>query len=511
MGGKSKSFGVKCPKCGSADTAYKATDRRATGTVRKLKCGGCGKMTNIPLYSVDQRLSGEIQAKPRYVITSAVNATPVHKPFLDSLLKYCETHNAQLLVIPLRYKNPTRKGEDTDDWYATAIRPYLYSGRANLCAGLKVMGDIKTQPTATRPLSGLDSLTGSDCGIFGHTKVAMESIPTRGQEIPKLLYTTGAITKGIYSDSKAGAKGEFHHTLGAVVVELDGDLFHMRHLLPNRDGSFCDLDRYYSYRGVKKSKPTAALVAGDLHAERYDPENFKALFEGEDSIVSVLRPRRLIAHDVLDFGSAGHHNNFFDKFKRHHEGRGCVRSELDITYSLMDRIAAVTQEVVVVDSNHNNHFLQWLESDKHANDLQNAEIFAETRAGILPEMREKGWCDPFEWWARKKLKSYRKTKFLGPNESYTVHGIELGLHGDRGPNGARGSALGISKIGAKTIIGHSHSPRIVDGCYQTGTSSLLDMGYNKGPSSWMHSHVVVYPNGKRTHIHVINGRWRSAA
>ena len=505
----SNSLGIACPKCGHAHTKVVSHDQRKNGTVRKVKCKSCNKITNMPIYNVSSSKDGDLQQKPRYVITSAVNATRVNAKFLSALEVYCQEHDAQLLVIPLRYRNPTRRNEnDSDDWYDKRIMPYLFSKRAEIANGFMVMGDIKTQPTAVRPLSGLDSLTGTMSGVFGHTKVAMDSIATRGHELPKLLYTTGAVTAPQFSDSKAGKKGEFHHSLGAVVVERDGDYFHARHLLAQGNGFFYDLDRFYTPDGSKKSKPIPALIAGDLHAERHDPDNLAATFQKDDSIAAILRPGRIVLHDALDFGSGSHHNNFFEKFKRHHEGRGCVRTELEQTYAVMDDIAKRTKEVVVVDSNHNNHFLQWLESDKNANDYQNAQIFAETRAGVLPEILGKGWCDPFEWWARRLLKSYRKTRFMAPNESYTVHGIELGYHGDRGANGTRGSALGLSKIGAKTVIGHSHSPRIVDGCYQTGTSSLLDMGYNRGASSWLHSHVVIYPNGKRTHIHVIDGRWR---
>jgi hypothetical protein len=277
----------------------------------------------------------------------------------------------------MRYKNLSHgKGED-DDWFDPAIVPYLFSQREEIIKGLTVVGDIKILPTAARPLSGLDSLTGGNCGIFGHTKVAMESIATKGHDLPKLLYTTGAITRPDYSDSTAGKKGEFHHSLGAVVVERDGDLFHLRNIAAQANGSFYDLDRHYTCHGSEKSKPISVLAPGDFHLERHDPTNFAALFDGAKSIAGVLKPLRIVANDVLDFGSAGHHNNFFERFKRHHTGRGCVRTELGITFALMEKIAACTKEVIVVDSNHNNHFLQWLESDKHANDLQNAEIFAQ--------------------------------------------------------------------------------------------------------------------------------------
>jgi hypothetical protein len=40
-----------------------------------------------------------------------------------------------------------------------------------------------------------------------------------------------------------------------------------------------------------------------------------------------------------------------------------------------------------------------------------------------------------------------------------------------------------------------------------GTSSLLRVSYNRGPSSWSHSHVVQYPEGPRTMITMWGGRW----
>lgn len=505
-----KSAAPNCPKCDSANTFIKSSERRVSGFFRKVYCRDCEKLTNMRVYDLTKEVTGTMQDKSVHIFTAAVNATKAHKAGLAALKQYAKHKDGQLHVIPMRYKNLSHgKGED-DTWFDPALVPYLFSRREEIFPGITAVGDIKILPTAARPLSGLDALTGPNWGIFAHTKVAMSPIATKGHDLPKMLYTTGAITVPDYSDSTAGKKGEFHHTMGAVVVERDGDRFHVRNLLLQSNGSFYDLDKLYTSHGVEKAKPIAALVAGDLHGVRHDPLNLEATFIAKDSITSVLNPRRIIAHDVLDFGSAGHHNDFFEQFKRHHNGTGCVKGELIGTYALMDKIAAKCREVVVVDSNHNNHFLKWLESDKHANDYQNAQVFAETRAGILPEILDKGFCDPFEWWARKLLKSYRKTKFLGPNESYSVHGIEMGFHGDVGINGARGSALSFSKVASKTVIGHGHSPYIVDGCSQVGTSSLLNMGYNsKGASSWLHSHVIVYPNGKRTHIHVINGRWRA--
>ena len=56
---------------------------------------------------------------------------------------------------------------------------------------------------------------------------------------------------------------------------------------------------------------------------------------------------------------------------------------------------------------------------------------------------------------------------------------------------------------------HTHQAGIYDGVYTAVTSSVLDLGYNRGPSSWSHSHIVTYANGKRAIITIWNGKWRA--
>lgn len=439
----------------------------------------------------------------RYVVTSAQNATLVHKGFFDSLKKYCQHNKAQLIIIPSRYRNPTRPTESTDDnWWHQSVMPYLYGDRCELVPGLLLMGDIKIQPTAVNPLSGLHTITGSKCALFGHTKAMMESVPTRGTELPKLLYTTGTVTRANYSDSKAGKKGEFHHVLGAVVVEQSGEDFHIRTLNANSRGHFTDLGKRYSSDGVEDAAPPAAFVMGDLHAIRADEPNLNACH----SIIDTLKPRRVVLHDVLDFQSKSHHNNWFERFALYRSGRSDVAEELTKTIEVIDRIAAKAQ-TNIISSNHDEHLFKWLESQHNATDLQNALVYHRLKYQMLESIVNTGKIpNPLKLASQGRMAN--KVNFVG-RDGLSIHGIELGYHGDKGPNGARGNANAFDRIGVKTIIGHSHTPRVVGGCYQTGTSSLLDMGYNLGPSSWLHSHVIVYADGKRSHIHVINGKWRA--
>ena len=108
----------------------------------------------------------------------------------------------------------------------------------------------------------------------------------------------------------------------------------------------------------------------------------------------------------------------------------------------------------------------------------------------------------------------RRTRFLKRDEQYIVcesagGGIELGMHGDIGVNGSRGTLQQFARTGRKCVVGHSHVAGIIEGAYQVGVMGALDMGYNEGQSSWSHTNCIVYPNGKRAMITIWKGRWRA--
>ena len=92
---------------------------------------------------------------------------------------------------------------------------------------------------------------------------------------------------------------------------------------------------------------------------------------------------------------------------------------------------------------------------------------------------------------------------------YDIKGIKVDMHGHLGPNGSRGGTVRtFAKLGVKTITGHSHGPGIMDGAYRVGTSSVYDPEYVAGPSSWLQTHGVIYANGKRSLLNIINGEYK---
>ncbi len=526
---------LACPSCGSI-RIVKAGQHQHTGQQRyeclnkTCKPGGgtpwkgtepigieAERAKGLPTEDIDDLEADILNGKwEKLVITTAQNATPAWTPFLDSLKGYCKFNHAKLLVIPHRYKNPTSQWtqkQQNDDWWDARLTKNLYDRRTDLCENLVLMGDIKTQPTAGRPLSAFDTISGGLSAVFGHPKLELKVVATPQQKLPKVLVTTGCITKKNYTPTKAGAKADFHHTFGAVVVELDpdGKRFYMRHLNAVRGGSFCDID--YRYDGDERTKIRADIVLGDVHEQFKHAGAVQATF-GKGGIVDTVKPKKIVWHDLHDFYARNHHHakKVFTNFAKHHQGLHNVERELDNTFRFVDKVSPPDTENIMVYSNHPDALARWVNDTDPRYDPENAIFWAETFA-VMCRSAHVGECgaevvDPFEYWARKKLKCYGRSKFLALDESHTIRGIEVGYHGHTGTNGSRGSLGQYAKIGAKTIIGHSHTPGIIEGAYQVGTTSNLKLEYSQGPSSWLHAHCLIYPNGKRALIIIIGDKWR---
>jgi hypothetical protein len=338
----------------------------------------------------------------------------------------------------------------------------------------------------------------------------MQSVATPQQRLPKLLYTTGSVTKKNYSRTKQGNLAAFHHTHGAVVAEVRGGVFFLREI--NWDGEcFHDLETVYGDGRTRQKVPIAALVTGDEHVWFNCPEVRRATYDGPGSICEVLRPPVVVRHDVLDCYSVSphHHRNSITRAIKAAHGRDSLERELADTIRFIEETTPAGAENVIVSSNHHDHLMRWLENGEAHVEPRNAKLYHELKYKVLSSaMFGPGGAvppEPFAVYAQGRIKV--PTRFLGPDDSFQVHGVELGMHGHRGPNGTRGSLRSFSKIGTRSMIGHLHAPGIYQGAYGVGTSSRLRLEYNAGPSSWLNTHGVVHQNGKRQLLHVVNGRW----
>lgn len=448
----------------------------------------------------------------RFLVTAAQNATPVHKGFFAALQRAANEMSAELLVVPIRYKNPTSRwtgSQANEETWAEEVQPYLYNARKALCRNMVLLGDVKTQPTASSPLTGFDALTHGESAILAHTKLQLKTIPTPQHSLPKILTTTGAVTMPNYTDSKQGALGAFHHTMGAALVEARGKVFHLRQLNAEKDGSFQDLTTRYTPTGAVEGLSIAGLALGDVHVDFIDPLVEHATF-GKGGIVPTLQPQVLVYHDLLDaYAVNPHHSgNPFNAYAKQQAQRANIKEEVVRACAFVRERKHLAKHSVVVSSNHDDMLRRWIVTHDWRSDPENAEFYLQTALEMLrgTALRERGteYPNPLALWAEALAPGIR---VLRGDESYRIAGVEMGMHGDRGPNGARGSRMNLRRVGVKSVIGHSHSPGIEEGCYQTGTSTGLRLEYNAGPSSWLNTHCAIYESGKRTLINIINGEW----
>jgi hypothetical protein len=464
-----------------------------------------------------------------FVVTAAQNATPLHAAFWKSLLQYCEFRGAELMVIPIRYKNPTSRWTDSQanaEWWLEVpsdvtprpLQKYLWNVRKDLNKNISVLGDIKVQPTAVSPLSGFEGLTHGESAILGHTKLQLKVIATPQGKYPKILTTTGACTVKNYTDTRAGKLGDFHHTLGAAVVEVDGPRFHLRQINASKDGSFYDIVDgkvilFCADGPWENDCGIPALVMGDTHVEGIDPIVEKTTFV---DIIPSLNPQKLFWHDLEDGGSVNHwaQKNPFVTGARHFSKAGSAEEEFNEAMQFVLARTPVGVESFIVASNHNDWLHRWiLERDWKTLSPKDRGFYLKVASKLYEQSKlltgdDAEKLNAFIMLAKEYCVKGTRVTPLDYEQSCLVVGIECGMHGHYGPNGSRGSARSMRRIGVKSIIGHSHTPAIDEGCYQVGTSTRLTRGYTHGPSSWLNTHCVIYPNGKRTLINIIDGKWR---
>lgn len=446
----------------------------------------------------------------RFVVTAAQNNTRVHAGFLASLEQYCKANDAELIVIPVHYKNISlfTAGQEYRKRWADAVAPYLVDKELVLGGRVVVQAGLKIAATAARPISGTEPIGGRRWQIIGHGKQLMQPVATPGDELPKRIYTTGAVTRKNYSRTKEGAKAEFHHVIGALVVEVAtrGYSF-VRQINAEPSGAFYDLDSHYTPDGATSGHPVAVLTPGDEHVVHQDQRVRRATYTAPDSIASVLRPEMIVRHDVLDGYAGSHHHEKDDvvRFRKHHAGLDDYRAELDATVAHINATTAPGCVSLIVDSNHHNHLDKWLANVDPRHDPRNALLIHELKAAQYQAALDGKTVSAFRLYAEPRLDCLHR--WLDPNKPHLVGDVDYSQHGDRGPNGSRGSARSLAKSTYKMVIGHSHGARIDDGVYQVGTSTDR-LEYEHGLSDHTNTHCIQYQNGRRTLIDIINGRWR---
>lgn len=434
----------------------------------------------------------KIKKSKYYIITSAQNDSKLNYPFWHNVMAYSKHIGAEVHVVLNRYKNPTFNANSADETWNPEVIPYADANRQHIHKKLELLSDIKIQPTAINPLSGMEGISGNESCIFGHPKSQFRVIPALEGYEPKMMFTTGTVTLPNYSDSKAGKKGEFHHVYGFVIVEIsDSETFFIRQVTALKSGSFCDLTFHVSDGTVSKIKDIDVAVLGDIHVGDHCP----LVNKQQMALLDSLKPKNTIIHDIFNGHSINDHekDDPIKAYEREVDGTNSLSKEISDMFVWIKSM--LKYNLVFVASNHNDWLDRHIKSKDWKRSIKNAPMYIRCADILLKGMAPRGLIAYFI-----DNEFDRKVKTLGRDESFRVNRWELSQHLDVGVNGSRGSLGQFRKMSTKMIGGHSHTPSRTDGVLYVGTSTKLRVGYNIGASSWLNCDVIVHKNGKAQHI-----------
>lgn len=492
---------------------------RSENGTQRYRCNLCGTTdfrdhSNPEAIKKQKKNARVIRAKikqgvKRFVITCAQNNTPINKPFFSSLRKYCNHNNAELIIIAGHYKNINAysSNEDYHEFWVSEVMPYLTEGRIDLGGNIIVRGDVRIACTTLNPLVGKEPIEGDKWTVYGHPQFALEPVACHRNKTPKHMFTTGCITNKNYSKSNIGARAEFHHVNGALVIEVSGGKCFVRQLNADKDGDFYDLDYHYFPNKKPARENIEGLVPGDEHVKFNSLAVRKATYDNADSMTAILNPKYIVRHDVLD-GYAGSHHHLYNsvlQYEKFKSGDNDYRAELDQAVAFINDTTPKGCTTLLVDSNHHDHIDKWLDSVNYKTDHINSILILELALQQRRNADIGETTKAFLIYLKDRLNC--KYKFLSSNEPFFVGNVGVDQHGHIGTNGSRGSAKGLAKISVKLMIGHGHGSRIIRGVYQVGVSTDA-MGYEKGMGDHSHTHGLIYKNSKRSLITIRDGQWR---
>lgn len=443
------------------------------------------------------------------MVTSAQNETPINRRQLDSMLMYQDFitkdlgKETNIAVIPVRYRNPTTPTEDLnkkrDMWWVDEVKDRIYYNKLEF-GDTTIAADTHVSPTATMPLSGLDSLTNDGHLIVGAFRIHFNTQARLRNTPLRTMSTTGSITRKNYSKSKAGDKASIHHSYGFSIIELkeDGTCHVPRNIYVTDDGEFTDLCYKVTPEGVTKIEATEAIIWGDIHREILDENIYKKTRD----LCKILKPKIHVLHDLLDGGTINPHErkDVFVKRQKILKNKFLIQNEVDEALNFPKKLLKQCggDKVYIVQSNHDEFLDRHITDMDWKKDLHNSAAYLKY-AAIQQSVDLEEYGNIFGVLLKEKYpKKKHGITYLKYGDHLTVKGFNLAMHGDHGTNGSRGSITQYKRLNFKMIHGHNHSPIIMDGVTSVGLTGKIHQYYTrKGVSTHAYAHALVHENGKR--------------
>ena len=428
------------------------------------------------------------------LITSLVIGKTAHPGFLACLQRTTVRKKADLILLPTAdpASRHTPNGVGRLDKTLADSGAHVIHGRDfALNDNLQILG-IEITAKQLLPLTGLRRL-----GQRGHSaivaapKLFLDLVATP-EQLPHALMTTGACTMPDYeTDKHASLRTAYlaaqDHEYAALIVEIESNKrFHFRQLQYNPTADNL-IDLGVSDTGEKISPQAVHL--GDWHSGETAPENF------EFARKNPFGAREVYLHDSFNGLSINHHDPVLQRKLR----TLTLEDELQGWVADMRMFLRTYEKAYIVQSNHDEWLTHWIDYGTWRTDDRNFMI-----GHKLETLRiANPGTTVLELYARTQ-KLGKNLEFIGPNHAKRIGPVAMPYHGHVGPNGLRKpSVRAFEESVGPCNLGHIHTPAIWRNVWRAGTSTHLKLGYNDGPSSWLWSHILVYPDGRRQLYNII--------
>lgn len=445
-----------------------------------------------------------------FLISSVQAMARPNERLLESMETFIAERAGSLVLLPMIGRDAS------EDWRSlhpdVAVMDVEYGNR-RLNDRIQI-GQFHVKPQAIDPLTGLQRFAQRGrTQIVASPKQFQRPIPHSLKSQPKFLVTTGALTNPNYANGddnsaerrRLGSIALRDHVFGGLVVEVaDTNTFYMRHITSNGRGSFIDLGKKYDGKEITEAK-VEAMVLGDYHCGRSDPEALATTLR----MIREMKPKRVVLHDYFDGHSVSHH---VDKelisqgiLQQQDLGHTSLEQELKQCYDELLVLSDMTDEVVVVMSNHHEFLWRYLNEGRYTRDKENARFGFK----LASFMAERYLNDPVEHGIRMFGKLPKNIKFLTREDDYKVRGYQLGAHGDKGVGFGYGSMKSKEEDYGQSVSGHVHKAQSYRRTHTVGTQLPLYMYYMAGsPSAWSNSNGVIYDNGAFQHLMIQDGEYK---
>jgi hypothetical protein len=432
------------------------------------------------------------------IVTSYLIGSNVNKTIWKSIQALAKHTGYQLVVIAHQYRNPTNLQEslrekEGADYIDELVKPYL-CWKDFKFGNHDILASIQVNCTNLNPLQRIKKIATAHT-VIGHSSQSLLVKPVLGNKMANVLWSTGTISDIEEASNLTAKQAQFHYKFGCILVS---PMRSSRNIHFSKSGNFSDLDAGVYKDGQLEGNfkdAYTAVIWGDTH----HGSTCENTFEWQLNATKYLSPKSLYLHDFIDGATINPHANRLEQTTNIFQGRldvelrGCSQ-QLEYINKILNEIGkAPITSIKIVKSNHpdmiSRYFLNTAIKDLSISELMVLPKWIE--ANRSPEELVRKMCGS---------STYLNTEVV---DEYTPEAskIKLNNHGDKGVNGSKSSPHQLFSNGFIGVIGHTHSPFILGGANGVGTSTKLDLGYNKyGASSWVNSIATVNIFEKIQHL-----------